>query len=390
MLTTERLYYQDCYLREFRARVVETAGDGRCVYLDRTAFYPTSGGQPFDLGTLGGVAVREVIDEEDRIAHVMEAPLSATEVEGVVDWDRRYDHMQQHTGQHLLSAVLEELFKIRTISFHLGAESSTIDVDAPSLNPQQLERAEERCAEVVAQARPVQITFEDASGGPDLRKASTRTGTLRIVTIENLDRSACGGSHVRSTAEIGMVLTGKSEKIRGSTRLEFVCGNRALRRARADNRLLASIGRTLSVPPEQSPEMLTGLIEKHKSLEKTAQRLATELARREGKELFLAAAPGPDGIRRMIQRGPIDDAMRARAQAFVASLPPGEKAVFLAVCDQPPSLLLAASTDSGVHAGDRVKAAVTACGGRGGGNQQLAQGSVPDSTALAGAEALLR
>jgi alanyl-tRNA synthetase len=342
------------------------------------------------LGTLGGVAVREVIDEEDRIAHVMEAPLSATEVEGVVDWDRRYDHMQQHTGQHLLSAVFEELFKIRTISFHLGAESSTIDVDAPSLNPQQLERAEERCAEVVAQARPVQITFEDASGGPDLRKASTRTGTLRIVTIENLDRSACGGSHVRSTAEIGMVLTGKSEKIRGSTRLEFVCGNRALRRARADNRLLASIGRTLSVPPEQSPEMLTGLIEKHKSLEKTAQRLATELARREGKELFLAAAPGPDGIRRMIQRGPIDDAMRARAQAFVASLPPGEKAVFLAVCDQPPSLLLAASTDSGVHAGDRVKAAVTACGGRGGGNQQLAQGSVPDSTALAGAEALLR
>jgi alanyl-tRNA synthetase len=390
VLTTERLYYQDCYLREFRARVVETAADGRRVYLDRTAFYPTSGGQPFDLGTLGGVAVREVIDEEDRIAHVMEAPLSATEVEGVVDWDRRYDHMQQHTGQHLLSAVFEELFKIRTISFHLGAESSTIDVDAPSLNPQQLERAEERCAEVVAQARPVQITFEDASGGPDLRKASTRTGTLRIVTIENLDRSACGGSHVRSTAEIGMVLTGKSEKIRGSTRLEFVCGNRALRRARADNRLLASIGRTLSVPPEQSPEMLTGLIEKHKSLEKTAQRLATELARREGKELFLAAAPGPDGIRRMIQRGPIDDAMRARAQAFVASLPPGEKAVFLAVCDQPPSLLLAASTDSGVHAGDRVKAAVTACGGRGGGNQQLAQGSVPDSTALAGAEALLR
>lgn len=390
MLTTERLYYQDCYLREFRARVVETAGDGRCVYLDRTAFYPTSGGQPFDLGTLGGVAVREVIDEEDRIAHVMEAPLTATEVEGVVDWDRRYDHMQQHTGQHLLSAVFEELFKIRTVSFHLGAESSTIDVDAPSLNPQQLERAEERCAEVVAQARPVQITFEDASGGLDLRKASTRIGTLRIVTIENLDRSACGGSHVRSTGEIGMVLTGKSEKIRGSTRLEFVCGNRALRRARADNRLAASIGRALSVPPEQSPEMLAGLIEKHKSLEKTVQRLATELARREGKELFLAATPGPDGIRRMIQRGPIDDAMRARAQAFVSSLPPGEKAVFLAVCDQPPSLLLAASTDSGVHAGDRVKAAVTACGGRGGGNQQLAQGSVPDSTALAGAEALLR
>ena len=187
-----------------------------------------------------------------------------------------------------------------------------------------------------------------------------------------------------------MVLAGKTEKVRGTTRLEFVCGSRALRRSRADYRLLAAIGRTLSVPPEQSPELLAGLIERNKSLEKTAQRLATELARREGTELFLAATPGPDGIRRVVQRGPIDDAMRARAQAFVSPSAAGEKAVFLAVCDQPPSLLLAASADSGVHAGDRVKAAVTAHGGRGGGNQQLAQGSVPDSAALAAAEALLR
>jgi alanyl-tRNA synthetase len=387
---TERLYYQDSYLREFRARVVEVADDGRRVYLDRTAFYPTSGGQPFDLGSLGGVAVREVIDEEDRIAHLMQAPLGATEVEGIVDWDRRYDHMQQHTGQHLLSAVLEELFKIRTVSFHLGAETSTIDVDAASLTPEQLERSEERCAQVVAQARPVEITFEDASTTLELRKASERSGTLRIITIDGIDRSACGGSHVRSTAEIGMVLTGKTEKIRGTTRIEFVCGKRALRRARADNRLVASIGRALSVPPEQSPELLAGLIEKNKSLEKTTQRLATELARREGKDLFLAAEPGPDGIRRVIQRGPIDDAMRARAQAFVSPSGAGEKAVFLAVCDQPPSLLLAASADSGVHAGDRVKAAMAACGGRGGGNAQLAQGSVPDAAALADAEALLR
>jgi alanyl-tRNA synthetase len=387
---TERLYYQDCYLREFRARVVDTADGGCRVYLDRTAFYPTSGGQPFDVGSLGGVAVREVIDEEDRIGHLLEAPLSATEVQGHIDWERRYDHMQQHTGQHLLSAVLEELSKIHTVSFHLGAEVSTIDVEAPSLAPEQLERAEERCAEVIAQARPVQITFEEASDSLDLRKASTRAGTLRIVSIQgvdgSLDRSACGGTHVRTTAEIGMVLAGKTEKIRGTTRLEFVCGRRALRRARADYRLLASIGRALSVPPEQSPELLAGLIERNKSLEKTTQRLATELARREGKELYNETAPGPDGIRRMIQRGPIDDAMRARAKAFVA----GQKAVFLAVCDQPPSLLLGASADSGIHAGDRIKAAVTASGGRGGGNQQLAQGSVPDSEALARAEALLR
>ena len=385
---TERLYYRDCYLREFRARVIDTAGAGLRVYLDRTAFYPASGGQPFDLGTLGGVAVREVIDEENRIAHLLEAPLDAADVEGLVDWPRRYDHMQQHTGQHLLSAVLEELFHIRTVSFHLGAEVSTIDVDSPSLTPEQLERAEERCAEIIGQARPVQITFEDASSTLELRKASERTGTLRIVSIDGVDRSACGGTHVLTAAEIGMVLTGKTEKIRATTRLEFVCGSRALRRARSDNRLLASIVRTLSVPAEQTPELIAGLIEKNKSLEKTVQRLATELARREGKELYLAAAPGPDGIRRIVQRGPIDEAMRARAQAFVSV--PGEKAVFLAVCEQPPSLLLAASAGSGIHAGDRVKAAVLASHGRGGGNAQLGQGSVPDAASLAAAEALLR
>jgi alanyl-tRNA synthetase len=383
---TERLYYQDCYLRQFTARVMETADEGRRVYLDRTAFYPTSGGQPFDLGSLSGVKVREVIDEEDRIAHVLDAPLAAAEVQGIVDWDRRYDHMQQHSGQHLLSAVLEELFKIRTVSFHLGSEVSTIDVDAPALTAGQLERAEDRCAEIVAEARPIQITFEDASADLELRKASTRAGTLRIVTIEGADRSACGGTHVRTAAEIGMVLTGKTEKIRGTTRVEFVCGKRALRRARADNRLVASIGRALSVPPEQTPDLIAGMIEKNKLLEKNGNRLAAELARREGRELYAAAVPDAAGLRTLVQRGSIDDAMRARAQAFVA----GEKSVFLAICDQPPSLLLAASTDSGIHAGDRMKAAVTASGGRGGGNQQLGQGSVPDSAALAQAEALLR
>lgn len=384
---TERLYYHDCYLREFKAKVVDSSDGGRRVYLDRTAFYPTSGGQPFDLGTLAGVAVREVIDEDDRIGHLLEAPLgAATEAEGVIDWSRRYDHMQQHTGQHLLSAVLEELFQIRTVSFHLGSEVSTIDVEAPALTAGQLERVEDRCAQIIAEARPVQITFEDAASDLELRKASTRTGTLRIVSIDNLDRSACGGTHLRTAAEIGSILTGKLEKIRGITRVEFVCGKRALRRAQADNRLVASIGRALSVPPEQTPQLLAALIEKNKSLEKTGQRLATELARREGQDLYAATAPGADGVRITTQRGLIDDAMRARAQAFVA----GQKSVFLAVCDQPPSLLLAASADSGIHAGDRIKAAVTVSGGRGGGNQQLAQGSVPDAAALAQAEALLR
>lgn len=378
---TERLYYNDSYLRDFRARVLETTDEGRRVYLDRTAFYPASGGQPFDRGTLGGVPVREVVDEvdeEDRIAHVLDAPLNTAEVEGQIDWERRIDHMQQHTGQHLLSAVLVELFNIPTLSFHMGAVTSTIDAGAPSIDAQRMESVEERCAEIIGEARPVVITFEDATSDLGLRKMSQRTGTLRIVSIEGLDRSACGGTHVRSTAEIGPILIRKLDKIRGNTRIEFVCGLRALRQARSDFRTLSEISRSRSVPIEDAAALVATQVEKAKALEKTCQRLASDLARREGRELYEATAPDETGVRRVTERGPIDDATRARAQAFVA----GSKAVFLAICPDPPSLLLAASADSGIHAGERVKAAVSAAGGRGGGNQVLAQGSVPTAEAL--------
>ena len=380
---TERLYYDDCYLRDVRARVIETADEGRRVYLDRTAFYPTSGGQPFDLGTLGGVAVREVTDEEDRVVHLLEAPLAPvatpnSEIEGNIDWARRWDHMQQHTGQHLLSAVLIELFEIPTLSFHMSAASSTIDIGTPALDSKRAERVEERCAEIIAEARPVTISYEDSSADLGLRKASARSGTLRIISIDRLDKSACGGTHVRSTAELGPLLIRKIDKMRGNARIEFVCGMHALGTARRDFRTLSEISRIVSVPIEEAAAVVAAQIERGKSFEKTSQRLASELAKREGRELYLQTAAAPDGIRQVTQRGEIDDAMRVRAQAFVA----GSKAVFLAISTDPPSILLAASPDSGVHAGERVKAAVTAAGGRGGGNQALAQGSVPSAASL--------
>ena len=373
---TERLYYRDCYLQEFRARVLETSDDGRRVYLDRTAFYPTSGGQPFDMGTLGGANVIEVIDEEERVAHILDAPVAIGEITAQIDWQRRFDHMQQHSGQHLLSAVLEELFKIPTVSFHLGTEVCTIDVAAPALTSVQIDQCDVRCAEIVAEARPLAITFEDATGDLGLRKESQRSGTLRVVAIQEIDRSACGGTHVRATAEIGPVLIRRTEKIRGNTRLEFVCGLRALRQARADFRTLQELSRLLSAPASETPGLVSAQLERIKALEKANQRLASEVAQREGREQWAAAAPDVEGIRRAVERleqGAIDDAIRTRAQAFVAQ----GRAVFLAVSKNPPSVLLAASADSGIHAGDRVKSAVTAAGGRGGGNQALAQGSLP-------------
>jgi alanyl-tRNA synthetase len=183
---------------------------------------------------------------------------------------------------------------------------------------------------------------------------------------------------VRSTAEIGPLFLRKLDKVRGNVRVEFVCGGRALKHARADFRLLQEISKTLSSPPENAPAMIASLGERLKASEKNTQRLATGLAILEGTELYSATAPDARGVHRTTQRGPIDEAMRARAQAFVA----GPKAAFLAVCEDPPSVLLAASADSGLDAGKLVKAAVTSVGGRGGGNAALAQGSVPSVAAL--------
>jgi alanyl-tRNA synthetase len=171
---TERLYYSDSYLRGFTARISEVAGDGRTVYLDRTAFYPTSGGQPFDIGTIGGATVVEVADEEERIAHKLAGPVAGTGVvECSIDWERRFDHMQQHTGQHLLSAVFEEGFRLKTVSFHLGAESSTIDLEG-NADAATMQKAERRANEIVFENRPVEVTFEDSAEVKGLRKPSER------------------------------------------------------------------------------------------------------------------------------------------------------------------------------------------------------------------------
>ncbi|MBI4874422.1 MAG: hypothetical protein HY822_07305 [Acidobacteria bacterium] len=379
---TERLYYRDAYAGEFRAAVVETAGQGLRVYLDRTAFYPASGGQPCDLGWIDNVAVTEVADEGERIAHVLAAPLSAGEVAGRLDWVRRFDHMQQHTGQHLLSAALVELCQARTVGFHLGQEISTIDVDAASLDARQVAAVERRVNELVFENRPVAVSFEDAAAAAGLRKASEREGELRIVSIRDYDRSACGGTHVRATGEIGPVLVRKLEKIRGNLRLEFLCGGRAVRRARADFEALSRIAHAHAAALDEAPKLVAAAIERLSDAGKALRKMAAELALIRGRELCAATAPDPSGVRRHFRRlaaGALDDELRALAQGFTA----GEKAVFVAVSEDSCAVMLAASKDAGVNAGAVLKQAVAAQGGRGGGSPAAAQGSVPDAAALA-------
>jgi alanyl-tRNA synthetase len=375
---TERLYYTDSYLTEFRARVVDVSPDGHRVYLDRTAFYPTSGGQPFDTGQLGSGKVIEVVDEGDRIAHVLSESLTESEVDGRIDLGRRFDHMQQHTGQHLLSAVLLELFNAPTVSFHLGADSSTIDVARP-LEPGQIREAERRANLVVFENRPVTVSFQHSSEELGLRKPTEREGEVRIVSIQDLDRSACGGTHVRATGEIGPILLRKLDRIRGNLRIEFLCGGRAVGRARADFEALSQIARVFSSTLDDAPAMVESQREKLQEADKVRRRLATELAAASGRALYAETPPTKDGIRRVLRRvESLSEELRAEAQSFTSS----GAAIFLALSDNPPSVLLAASKDSGVYAGDLLKRALTEAGGRGGGNPTLAQGSLPSKQQL--------
>ena len=377
---TERLYYTDSHLASFRAAVIDSSPDHRRIYLDRTAFYPTSGGQPYDLGTIQGVNVTEVVDEDDgRIAHVLTSPLEAIEVECRIDWARRFDHMQQHTGQHLLSAVLLDLFNAQTVSFHLGADTSTIDISKPSLEPAELRHAVERANQIVFENRPVTVAFRHSSEDLGLRKPTEREGEIRIISIQDLDHSACGGTHVSATGEIGPILIRKLEKVRGNLRVEFLCGMRAVKRAQNDYEALAAIGRAFSATLDETPALVTAALDKLQDVEKSKRKLALELAQARGRQLHADTRPGSDGLRRIRRQVPaITDDLRAEAQAFTA----GDKAVFLVFVEDSPSLLLAASKDSGLNAGVIVKELVAKAGGRGGGNQTIAQGSVPTRESL--------
>ncbi len=375
---TARLYYDDSYLRGFTARVVSV--ECGLVYLDRTAFYPTSGGQPHDLGSIGGRGVIEVSGQEDRVAHRVDGAVAVgAEVECLVDWGRRFDHMQQHTGQHLLSAVLAEEHGIGTVSFHLGTDTCTIDVDAASVAPALMTEVERRVNAVVTENRPVGVSYRDSREDIGLRRPSDREGTIRVVTIADLDRSACGGTHVRATGEIGSIALRKTDRIRGITRIEFVCGARATARARADFDALSQTARAFSAPIDEVPGLVAEQIDKLAASDKARRKIAMELAQLRGAELHRSAEPNAAGWKTHVRRiasGALEEDIRAEAQAFVH----GGRAVYLAAAESSGALLLAVSPDGPFAAGEALKKVVAKFGGRGGGNAALAQGSTPPAS----------
>jgi alanyl-tRNA synthetase len=385
-MSTTRLYYRDSYLTSFDAHVVDVADGGRRVYLDQTAFYPTSGGQPNDVGTLGGgIVVTDVIDESERIAHVLETPLGSdvSRVAGRVDWERRFDHMQQHTGQHLLSAVLEEACGFHTVSVHFGRDYSSLDVDVESIAADRVLEVERRANEIASENRPVNVSFEEASEAKGLRKQSEREGTLRIVSISGLDRSACGGTHVRTTGEIGAILIRKVERVRKAARLEFVCGLRAVKRARADFEALTRIATALSASLDDAPALVTAQSEQLRVVANERRRLEREVAGSRARALYDAAPVDSHGRKVVRCDSASMDELRNLAQAVVA-LP---YVLLVGAVAEPPSLMVASSEDAGLDAGKTLREVVTRLGGRGGGSPRIAQGTVPDARRLAEAVA---
>ena len=371
---TERIYYNDPYARTFEAHVVEVRSvNGRPgVTLDRSAFYPTSGGQPFDLGTLNATRVVEVIEDDDgEMVHVIEGALSAGEpVSGAIDWDRRFDHMQQHTGQHVLSAAFDRLLKVRTESFHLGAESATIDL-AREVSPTEIARAEKDANDIVWADRPVAIRYADAAEAArlPLRKESVREGVLRLIDVEGYDISACGGTHVSRTGAIGVIAVASWEKFRGGSRIEFVCGGRALAAFRSLRDATAASVRLLSVLPSEMP----GAIERTQADAKEAKRrikdLQAQLAAHEAEALAASEAESRTVIRAL--DGWDQNSLKSIAMAICER--PGFMAVLIG--SAPPLPIVIARGGGSAHdSAALLTKLVEKFGGKGGGRPDLAQG----------------
>ena len=380
---THRLYYTDPYKRAFDGSIVEVVdfGGRPAIRLDSTAFYPTSGGQPFDTGTLKvGDAVLQVVDvvdaDDGAVIHVVgrmaAGIVPGQSVHGEIRWPRRFDHMQQHTGQHLLSAAFDRLFSARTVSFHLGADSCTIDLSR-EMAPGEIAAAEAEANRIVWEDRPVSIRFvtaEDAARLP-LRKEPAREGLLRLIDIEGFDLSACGGTHVERTGAVGMVTATRWERFKGGQRLEFVCGGRALAGFQSLRDHLAAATRRLSVVPHELAPAIERLQGEARDLKRAGVALQADLAKYRAQEMVASAVRMRFGVAVcQVVEGEMPW-LKLLAGSITAE--PGRVAVLISK-ETPVGVIVAASADTGVQASALLGELISRFGGRGGGKGDLAQG----------------
>lgn len=393
---TDRLYYTNSFLHEFEARVLAVAGasGGVCVVLDRSAFYPTSGGQVFDTGWLEVITdargserlrVRDVAEDEQTgdVRHIIEAESLSLQagdaVRGRIDAERRRDHMQQHSGQHVLSAAIEKLYGFATVSFHMGDESCTIDLATETISPKQLQAAERLANEVIAEDRPVEIRFAtpDEARTMGVRKIpAAEREKLRLIDIRDFDLNACGGTHVQSTGQIGSILLRKTEKVKQGVRVEFVCGLRAVDTARRDFESLTDAATLFSTHIWEVPQQIRKAQEEIKAAQKAQHKLLEEVAELQAASL-LQSAEERGGQKLVVQYFADRDLgfIKMLAQKVAKA---GPAVVLLACGGAQPSLVFAQTSGLPHDMGGLMKQTVQAMGTRGGGNRDMAQGGAPD------------
>jgi alanyl-tRNA synthetase len=399
---TDRLYYHDSFLHEFEGEITEVVPaaeiNGRHgVYLDRTAFYPTSGGQVHDTGWLAPLEgssesaklrVAEVAETEDgRVVHYIEAdkaPERGTRIRGLIDPARRRDHMQQHSGQHVLSAAFIHLSNMPTVSFHMGEDACSIDLDTPTLNARQVEESEALANEIVQQNRPVQIKFVTQKAAQELglrKPARADKDELRLIEIRDFDLSACGGTHVENTGQIGSILLRKTERVRQGWRVEFVCGQRAVATARHDYITLTEAAALFSGHIWDVPQQVRKSLEEVRAAQKTSEHLLDELAELQAGRLLAETAP-VNGRKVVVRVYQDRDLVFIRLLAQKLTRLEVDVVAVLGAAAGQASLVFAQSKGMSLDMGALLKETLVKLGGRGGGSKDLAQGGIPSVEGL--------
>ena len=290
---TKKLYFDDPYQIEFNSKVVRKFihNNQPAVIIAQTCFYPESGGQPSDKGTINGIEVTGVIEEDKNIIHLLDREVESDEIQGKIDWETRFDHMQQHAGQHVLSQSFYELVGGETLSFHMGNESSTVEINVRSISEQEVAEVEKLANSIVFQNKEIKSYFvsEDQIGDVPLRGLLKKSGRIRVVEVSGFDYTACGGTHPKSTGEIGMIKILKQERIRNNIKFEFLCGNRALRDYIAKNKILNQVAVKFSVNEQELPLAAEKLFSDFQTLKKTNKKIQRRFFRIEAREFIREA-----------------------------------------------------------------------------------------------------
>jgi len=384
---TVRLYFDDPTTAEFEAKIVRRENrDGRpALVLDRTAFYPESGGQPADRGTINGVRVIDVQEDGEDILHFVERDVPGESVQGKVDWPLRFDRMQQHSGQHILSQAFIEVLKAETRSFHLGDEVSTLEIGLAKADEADLERVERRANAVVFEDREVKTYFvpEDKIAEVPLRRPPKKEGTIRVVEISGFDYSACGGTHVRRTGEVGLIKVTRWEKVRGNLRFDFLCGGRALTDYGLKNRSLRRGSGLFSVSDKDAAASVEKTLADLKAQKKTARIMQETLAKYEARDI-IANEPGP--LIRRVFEDKTPEEVKLLALSVVRQ---AARVVLFAAKARPQShIIVARSDDLSMDLRQLTPVILPIVSGKGGGGASLIEIVTEDPSTLD--EALLK